>query len=119
MCTYSFERLVCPCVKGAECPQKELGQVLIGGQSFHLVEAWSVISALGVACDLQRRMFGRLAPPTQSCPRYRPDRGRVIQGSFAKSKLACVRCVQTCAPPGAKEHAPGPEVGGRGEEREG
>lgn len=116
MCTYSFQRLACPCVKGPSCAQKDLGQVLISGHPFHLLESYSVVPALGVACDLQRRLFGRLAPATLSCPRYRMERGRIISGSFLKSKLACVKCVQTCAPPSEKGFAPGPEKEGRGRE---
>lgn len=114
MCTYSFQQAICPCAKGSDCPQMSRGRVVINGEAFHHLDMFYAVDDLGSACDYQRRLFGRNAIPTMHCPRYAFDEKRVIKGSFRKSELACVRCVETCAPPGMKWQAPRGEGGERG-----
>lgn len=108
MCTYSFQQMVCSCAKGPSCPQKTRGQAVIGGELFHLIDMYFAIDELGAACEYQRRIFGRGAPPTMHCPRYAFDEKRLIKGQFRKSELACVKCAETCAPPSTGWQAPGP-----------
>ncbi|KAF4496816.1 branched-chain amino acid aminotransferase [Fusarium agapanthi] len=106
MCTYSFQRMVCCCAKGPECPQMTRGRAIIGGEAFHYIDMFYAVDDLGSACDYQRRLFGRNAGPTMHCPRYAFDDKRIIKGSFRKSELACVKCAETCAPPSCSWQAP-------------
>ncbi|KAI6750917.1 hypothetical protein HG530_014367 [Fusarium avenaceum] len=99
MCTYSFQRMVCCCAKGPECPQMARGRAMIGSEAFHFIDMFYAVDDLGSACDYQRRLFGRNAGPTMHCPRYAFDDKRIIKGSYRKSELACVKCAETCAPP--------------------
>ncbi|RSM05059.1 hypothetical protein CEP52_006459 [Fusarium oligoseptatum] len=107
MCTYSFQRMVCSCAKGSECPQMSRGRVMIGGEAFHYIDLFYAVDDLGSACDYQRRLFGRNASPTMHCPRYAFDAKRIIKGSYRKTDLACVKCAETCAPPSSRWQAPG------------
>ncbi|KAF4981662.1 hypothetical protein FZEAL_2549, partial [Fusarium zealandicum] len=110
MCTYAFQRMVCSCAKGPDCPQMSRGRAVIDGEAFHYIDMFYAVDDLGSACDYQRRLFGRGAGATMHCPRYAFDDKRVIKGSFRKSELACVKCAETCAPPSSRWHAPGGDV---------
>ncbi|KAI5463612.1 hypothetical protein BGZ63DRAFT_402904 [Mariannaea sp. PMI_226] len=119
MCTYSFQQVVCSCAKGVDCPQMSRGRAVIGGEVFHHVGLFFPIDDLGAACDYQRRLHGRHARPTMTCPRYNFDEKRVIKGSYKKSDLACVKCAETCAPPSMSWQAPGPDRGRVNGEKDG